>query len=373
MVVTTSAGHRQTQPHRGRRLGAIEDVFDAGLFRNPSSFAVVHVVAIETTGDNLLIGGTRDQVSRQHLPGELIKRHVVIQGMNQPIPPGPHGSGRVILKSIGIGVSSSLQPIPCHPFSVPGRLEESINRFFVSIRRFVLQEFSHFGFGRWHACQVECHATKQLRSTCRPGRTQLLPFQSSEDEMINRVRRPGLQFHFRQTWFLRFDKGPMFLPWRTVFHPASELFLFFLGQFDFRLRRRHDVRLVVRQNPLNGLTRIDVASDKSRISTQVRKCIFPQVQSQTGFPGVFIWTMTMKALASQNRPNVFVKIDFIAQYQRGVCRYNQHEQQSKNEGAHHCQGLGFLFRFNSIRSIGSINYTPNYQDGCRITCRRRSK
>ena len=121
VVMATRAGQGQAQEHRPHRFNPIRNVFNDPLIRNGAPLGVDPVVAIESRSDLGKEITIRNQVSRHLLDDETIKRHVVIQGANQPVAPDPHIAQAVILVAIGVGVARSLQPIKPHVFAIARR------------------------------------------------------------------------------------------------------------------------------------------------------------------------------------------------------------------------------------------------------------
>ena len=105
VIVTPGAGHRQTEPRGGCRFHLIEDVLDAVLFRDPSAFAIDHMVPVEPGGNPLRDGRIGNHVACELFNGELIVRHVVIERLHHPIAPRPHGSRLIALVTIRVRIS----------------------------------------------------------------------------------------------------------------------------------------------------------------------------------------------------------------------------------------------------------------------------
>jgi hypothetical protein len=87
VVVALGASNRQSQPHRGRRIHAIDDVGCVVLLRDCPALEVNHVIAVEAAGDALFHGRARQQVAGQLLNRELIEWHIAVERLDDPFAP----------------------------------------------------------------------------------------------------------------------------------------------------------------------------------------------------------------------------------------------------------------------------------------------
>ena len=62
------------------------------------------MITIESRGNLAVEIPVGYQISRHLMKDELIKWHVGIQGLDQPISPDPHVSKSIILIAVGIGI-----------------------------------------------------------------------------------------------------------------------------------------------------------------------------------------------------------------------------------------------------------------------------
>ena len=72
MIVTLSAGHRESQPRCARRIYTVEQVIEALLLGDRASFAIEQVVAIEATGDFLIVCGLLCRSIWQQIARQLL-------------------------------------------------------------------------------------------------------------------------------------------------------------------------------------------------------------------------------------------------------------------------------------------------------------
>ena len=134
MVVAPGAVEGGSQPDRGHRLGLVEEIVDAVLFCDAASLAIDGVIAQETRGEALFIGGSWKPVSGDLPDGELVEGQVAIEGVDHPVAPRPHGALAIALVSVGIGVAGGFHPFPRHPLAVARGSQQTIHLPLVGLR-----------------------------------------------------------------------------------------------------------------------------------------------------------------------------------------------------------------------------------------------
>ncbi len=84
-------------------IGAVFLLYHPALLRD-------RVVAVEPGRQELFPGGIGQQVAGQ-LPGqEFIVGQVFVEGVDDPVAPGPHGTVAVVLIAVGIGIARHVEP-----------------------------------------------------------------------------------------------------------------------------------------------------------------------------------------------------------------------------------------------------------------------
>ena len=114
MVVTTGTLHGHTQKSSAECIGPIFYVFYSVLLRDNSPFKSNFVISIETCGQNLFFGGIGELVSCQLIGDKSVIGHILFKGMNNPIPPRPHSSFKIVLITMGVCISRDGQPFGSH-------------------------------------------------------------------------------------------------------------------------------------------------------------------------------------------------------------------------------------------------------------------
>ena len=155
VVVTATAIQCQPQPGHAGRLDAVDNGFDSPFFGDDSPFAVQSMIAIEAGRHDLCSGRVRQQITRELFDRELIEWQIIVEGINNPVSPGPLIAAAVDLKAIAISIAGEIQPLLRHPFAVSRGLEQSIDDLLISVRRAVFQEVIDFPRCRWQSGQIE--------------------------------------------------------------------------------------------------------------------------------------------------------------------------------------------------------------------------
>ena len=164
VVVALRAGQGQPQPGRGRRVHAVEEDVEALLLGDGPTLAVEQVVAIEARGNELVVGRLGQQVARELLDGESVKRHVRVQRAHHPITPHPLKRVAVLLEAIAVRIARGIEPRQRHALAVVRRLHQPVHQPLVSIRRGVCDKGIHLLRFRGKADQVQ----RQPANECPP-------------------------------------------------------------------------------------------------------------------------------------------------------------------------------------------------------------
>ena len=106
VIVASGALHRKAEEYRRDGVDTIGHILDAVLFLDDASFGVVPLVSEKSGGDLLLQVGLWEQIPCELFGEESIVGHVVAEGLDNPIAPGPHLAIFVIVVAIGIGIAS---------------------------------------------------------------------------------------------------------------------------------------------------------------------------------------------------------------------------------------------------------------------------
>ena len=134
MIVAARARQREAEEHRAHRLHTIGHVFHNPFVRNRATLRVDAVVAVEARGHLREKIAVRQQVARHLFGHKPIKRHIVIERLDQPIAPHPHVTQSIVLVAVRIGIPRSLHPAQRHVLAIARRSQQPVDRFFIRIR-----------------------------------------------------------------------------------------------------------------------------------------------------------------------------------------------------------------------------------------------
>ena len=134
MVVTAAAVKGEAHPGGADGFGHVHDVVDAVFFRDGSAFSVNGMIAEESGGELLFVGGVGQEVACDLPNGEIIEGEIAIEGVGDPVAPRPHRAFGVVLVAIGVSITGGIEPGPGHSLS-KGRVgEEAVNEVLPGLR-----------------------------------------------------------------------------------------------------------------------------------------------------------------------------------------------------------------------------------------------
>ena len=117
---------------------------------------------MEGGGQHLVFVGAGQQVSGNLFDGELVKRHVAIDGINNPVPPTPGvGPRSVLFVSVAVGIPRLVQPVAAPAFTEMSGFQQPVDQPLVGIGCLVSNESVDLFGTRWQAEQVKAQASDQ--------------------------------------------------------------------------------------------------------------------------------------------------------------------------------------------------------------------
>ena len=155
VIMTLGALQSGAEPDHAHGVDPVEHLVDPSFLRIAASFDVGGGTAVEAGGDFLRFGGSREEISRDLLDGELIKRQIRIQRCDDPIPVWPEIPQVIALEAMGVRIASIVQPWPCPANSELGGLEKAVDHPFISPGSVVGDKIGHFGGRRGQSGQVQ--------------------------------------------------------------------------------------------------------------------------------------------------------------------------------------------------------------------------
>ena len=88
----------------------VDDGLDAKLLRDNGALLVDHAVAEKTGGDDLILGGLGQEVAGDLLDEKLVVGLIPIQGVNDPVAPGPLFAREIFFEAVAVGVAGGVEP-----------------------------------------------------------------------------------------------------------------------------------------------------------------------------------------------------------------------------------------------------------------------
>ena len=159
--------HSRPHKHRHRRVHAVDHGYIAKLFVHRASLAVRRRVAVKRCRDPLLIGWLGQQVARQLLDREAIKRLVRVKGTYQIIPIRPDRTLRIIRVTRRIRIARLIQPQPRPVLAEGGLRQQAIDHPLIRTGRTIGDEARDLLRARRQPGHVEGHAARERRSVRR--------------------------------------------------------------------------------------------------------------------------------------------------------------------------------------------------------------
>ena len=121
-AATTKTETKKDSPHG---LYAVGGIFIEVFSGQRPALHSDGMVAQESGGKDLRGFRIRKQVPRKLFHHKLIKGHVAVVGLDDPVAPGPTGSPYILQIAIAVAVACQIEPARRHVFAVAGRGKQS--------------------------------------------------------------------------------------------------------------------------------------------------------------------------------------------------------------------------------------------------------
>ena len=147
---------------------------------------------MKTGCDHLRQSRLGKQIARQLFNGELVKCHIRIERIDNPVPVGPHRPWRVDRVPVGIRVPGLIQPVTSPTLPEMRTCQHAVNHSLVGIGTRIGNIVSYFIRIRQQAEQVERETSIEglaIRFACR---LQVISLEPICNETIDRRIRPFL-------------------------------------------------------------------------------------------------------------------------------------------------------------------------------------
>ena len=272
------------------------------------------MIPVESGRQILFFGGIGKQVTRQ-LPGdELIKPVVLIEGMDHPVTPGPHGPQAIVLIPVAVRIPGQVQPVDRHPLSIVLVCKQTIHRLLIGLIAAILQKGILACYIGGQSRQVDRNPAQQgLPIRFLIGLETFLP-EFGEDEMVDLVAHPFLFSGQGQFRFFRWDESPMLFVLCTLPDPFFNDLDLQWTELQIGRRRRHQDRRIGSRDPVIQfrLSGFSLDNDVFRgIVLQCGKSSLLDVQAKPGFPLIGIRAVAFEASVGQDGPDMKIEIDLV--------------------------------------------------------------
>ncbi len=284
--------HGQPHPDLHRRVDSIFHCRDPELLIIGPALIIFQGIAVKSCGKNLISAGLRKKIPSQLLLRELVKGHILIEGIDNPIPVSPDVARSVLFVAFGVRIPGKIQPHPGPMLPKTFGLQQIIHQGLVVPS--LHESIHHLDFRR-QTREIEGNPPGQSISVCLFGKTKPLRLQPFSYKVVHRML---LSRHFRLS---RGNKRPMHIIGSSSCDPLPQKLLLFLCQHMPSVRWRHQVIRIIRFNPVNQFTVIN------RPQRFLRPC--RSVQTKFPLPRIFIRTMAGKTVCRQDGANITIEID----------------------------------------------------------------
>ena len=184
VIVTAAAVEREPKKRRAHGLHTVGGILIEILRRDRAAFRGDEVIAAKGRGQHLLRRGVGEEVSRDLLDHKTIKRQVIIEALDHPIPPRPAGAFDVVQVAIRVAIARHIQPAHRHPLAVARRRQQTVHLPLVGTGLLVREEGVQFLRSRRQPRQIESHAPQQPLPFRLRRRREVRALQARDDESV---------------------------------------------------------------------------------------------------------------------------------------------------------------------------------------------
>ena len=187
-----STCHRRPHPHGQSGVNTINHGNVTKFFIVGAAFVIGQRVAMKGGGYQLFVGRLRQKIAGHLFDRELVKRHVVINGLNHPVAVGPDCARRVVGVACRISITGQVQPLASPVFTVFGSSQQAVDNCFEGIFRLVCNKGLHFFQRRRKANHVQINTANQRFTIGFGGRLKVIIQHPAQDKVVHRVFDPRL-------------------------------------------------------------------------------------------------------------------------------------------------------------------------------------
>ena len=311
MVVADGAAGRQAEPDGRRRLRAIPRVEHDVFLVDDAALVSCHVASVEAAGNSVvedLIGRGVGAVVAHEVAGqlqdrELVERHVAVEGVDHPLPVGPHLAVVVEVDAVGVGVAGVVEPVAAAVLAPFEAGKQRVDEPVIRVRMRIGHEGVDDGRLRGQTGDVEREPAGKHAAIGLGGRREPLGFQPRENEPVDRIPYPRLIFDRRWLGPLGRDERPVRLVLRPLGDPAFEQFLLLAREHLLQARRRHHLLGIVGEDAVEHDARIGIArGDGTRLDGGI-----PLIEPEIGLATAAVGPVAGEAVLHEDGADVLVE------------------------------------------------------------------
>ncbi len=222
MIVAMGAFQGHAQQSLPEEVSPVGDIAAPVFLGDDAAFLRDLVIAVEGRREDLFAGGIGQQVAGQ-LPGDkLVVRQVPVEGIDDPVAPGPLGAVAIVLITVRIGVAGEVQPMNGHLLPISRLFQEFFDDLFVGCWSVVGQKTVHHLDGWRQAGEVETDPAEESFFVGRIIGFQTLLFLLRQDEMIDLIAGPVGAIDLRERPLLGWHESPVLFVACPLLDPAFD-------------------------------------------------------------------------------------------------------------------------------------------------------
>ena len=330
VIMALSAAGRLPHPRRADRAHTIREHPHLVILRLRAAFLRREQQPVERRSHARLLVCTGHEVARDLLDGEAVESLVVIETLDHPVAIRPNVARIVRMVADRVRKAHHIEPSDRHALAVVRAREHALDELRIRIRRLVRDERRDLLRLRRKPEQIGVEPADQsaairLRRGLQSDLREPLLHESVNgiaDFPRRRVRR-DVRFH-------RLLIRPMPLIFRTLRDPLFEDLLLPHREFFVRLRRRHQLVLVRRENAFHEFARLGFPRHE-RFALQR---LLADVEPQLCLAVLRIVAVAVEAVIREDRPHIAVEFDLRRQRRIGGAR-DARGKQTEKEGFFH--------------------------------------
>ena len=324
VIVARSALPGEAQPVLHRRRRALGCVAKELLGINRSALARGHVAAVVSARDFLYVGAVENEIARELLDGELVKRLITIERADHPVAVKPHLPLIVQMLTVCVAIAREVEPPMRHVFAKSRRRQQARDDLLIRLRRFICEKSGHLLRCRRQPCEIERHTADERGLVCGWGKFQSLLRQPGHDESIDSISDCGLRIaDFRQRRFHERLEGPVILVFRALRDPELQCLLLLSRKSFVCLWRRHHFVRIRFVDSLPQFTACRIARfnrDTSLFQRSLRPRLL--IQPQITLALLRVRPVTRKTILRKYRPDIAIINQITSKPSAYRCSHN---------------------------------------------------